>query len=63
LYDNNVLVRDFIPCYRKSDNEIGLYDVVNGVFYANAGSGTFTKGNNITPEIKITYNALKTYNN
>lgn len=44
LYENAVKVRDFIPCYRKSDNEIGLYDLVNGVFYTNAGSGTFAKG-------------------
>ena len=44
LYDNNVLVRDFIPCYRNSDNVLGLYDLVNGVFYTNAGSGTFTYG-------------------
>lgn len=46
LYDNNVLVRDFIPCYRNSDNEVGLYDLVNGVFYTdNASSATpFTYG-------------------
>lgn len=47
IYDNNVLVRNFIPCYRKADNEIGLYDLVNGVFYTNAGTGTFTKGGNV----------------
>lgn len=40
-------LRDFIPCYRKSDNEIGLYDIVNNVFYTNDGTGTFIKGNNI----------------
>ena len=43
------LVRDFIPCYRKSDNEIGMYDLVNDVFYTNQGSGTFTKGRNLYP--------------
>lgn len=32
-----------IPCYRKSDSELGFYDVVNNVFYANAAdSGSFT---------------------
>lgn len=41
------IVRDFIPCYRKSDNVIGLYDLVNGVFYTNAGTGTFLKGGNV----------------
>ena len=38
------VVRNFIPCYRKSDNEIGLYDTVNGTFYTNNGTGTFEKG-------------------
>lgn len=41
---NGVLVRDFVPCYRKSDSVAGLFDKVNGVFYANAGSGSFAKG-------------------
>ena len=47
FYDSNVLVRDFVPCYRKSDNVIGLYDLVNGVFYTNAGTGTFIVGGNV----------------
>lgn len=47
LYDNGTLVRNFIPCYRKADNETGLYDLVNDVFYTNAGTGTFTKGNDV----------------
>ena len=42
-----LLVRDFIPCYRKSDNEIGLYDIVNNQFYTNAGSSSFLKGANV----------------
>ena len=41
------VVRNFIPCYRKSDNVIGMYDTVNDVFYTNAGSGSFTKGADI----------------
>ena len=44
IYDDNILIRDFVPCYRKSDNEIGLYDLVNNVFYTNAGTGVFTMG-------------------
>ena len=47
IFLNDVLVRDFIPCYRKSDNEVGLYDIVNNQFYTNQGTGNFTKGNNI----------------
>lgn len=42
--DNGVIVREFIPCYRKSDLMPGLYDRVNDVFYTNAGKGTFIVG-------------------
>lgn len=33
-----------IPCQRKSDGAIGVYDTVGQVFYGNNGSGTFTAG-------------------
>ncbi len=39
---------DFIPCYRKSDNQVGLYDVVTETFYTPTLltylSGTVTAG-------------------
>lgn len=35
------LIRDFVPAMRNSDGTIGLFDVVNNVFYTNAGSGSF----------------------
>ena len=47
LYHSGVLARDFVPCYRKADSVIGMYDLENDVFYTNAGSGTFTKGGNV----------------
>jgi len=57
IYDNDNLVRNFIPCYRKSDNVIGLYDLVNNTFYTNQGTGTLLKGSNVsippTPETPI----------
>jgi hypothetical protein len=46
-YDNSKIVQDFIPCYRKSDNVIGMYDTVNNQFYTNQGTGTFLKGKDI----------------
>lgn len=46
IWESDVLVRDLVPCFRNSDNVIGMYDVVNDVFYTNLGTGTFTKGNN-----------------
>lgn len=47
FYENDLLIRDLLPCYRTSDNEVGLYDLVNGVFYTNKGQGKFEKGDNI----------------
>lgn len=47
MYDNGIAIRNFIPCYRKSDSVAGLYDIVNNVFYTNAGTGTFIVGNDI----------------
>jgi hypothetical protein len=41
-YDNKV--HELIPCYRKSDGVIGLYDAAGGKFYTNEGTGSFTKG-------------------
>lgn len=41
VYDNGTLIRDCIPAKRTSDSVVGLYDVVNGVFYTNAGTGSF----------------------
>ena len=43
-YQNNVLVGDFIPAIRNSDNVVGMYDTVSGTFYTNAGTGDFTAG-------------------
>ena len=47
MFTDGVKVRDYIPCYRKSDSVIGLYDLVSKTFYTNQGSGTFTKGGDI----------------
>lgn len=44
IYDNGTLVRDFTPARRANDSAVGLYDSVNGQFYGNAGSGSFSAG-------------------
>lgn len=36
------------PCYRISDDEPGMYDVINDVFYTNIGSGSFGVGPDVT---------------
>lgn len=41
LYDNGILVRDYIPCM-DNNGVYGLYDKVNGVFYASATDSGFT---------------------
>ena len=38
------LERNFIPCYRKSDNKPGMYDLVTNTFYTNIGTGDFIIG-------------------
>lgn len=59
LYDeNDIMVRNFIPCYtnttvidvngrERQKDTIGMYDLVNGQFYVNNGSGIFKKGNDV----------------
>lgn len=44
---NNIESLNLIPCYRKSDNEIGMYDTVSQTFYTNQGTGTFLKGDDV----------------
>lgn len=57
VYESNVLVRNYVPCYRKADNEKGFYDLVTNEFYTNAGTGEFSVGadveNTPTPEQPI----------
>ena len=36
VYDNETLVRDFVPCKRDYDNVAGAYDIVNDAFYSSA---------------------------
>lgn len=43
------LIRNFIPCYRKSDDVIGMFDTITSTFVRNGGTGVFLKG----PDIKL----------
>ena len=45
-------VLDLVPCYRKSDGEIGMYDMATGKFFTNDGTGTFIKGEDV-PKVVI----------
>lgn len=53
IFDNEELVRDFVPCYSTIENKLGLYDLVSNVFFSNNGTNNF-KSDFIKP-----INALK----
>jgi len=40
-------VREYIPCYRKSDGVVGVYEKVTGQFLTSEIEAGFTKGANI----------------
>lgn len=48
LSQGNDVVREYIPCFRKSDGVIGLYEKFTNTFLENAGTGSFIAG----PEIE-----------
>lgn len=43
IYDDDILIRNFVPCFDPSGS-IGLYDLIDGKFYANSGTGMFYAG-------------------
>ena len=50
IYEDDELVKEYIPCYCIADNMQGMYDLIDNRFYPNKGSGNFTLG----PEISST---------
>ena len=55
LYFEDSIVRNFVPCYSKTtvidvdgveqpEGTVGMYDLVEGKFYTNQGTGEFIKG-------------------
>lgn len=47
IYKNSALMRDFVPCYKKSSGEIGLFDLVSTSFFANEGTSPLIKGDDV----------------
>lgn len=43
ISSGDAVIRDFVPC-KNSTGQIGLWDDVDGVFYANSGTGVFVEG-------------------
>lgn len=59
IYDNGTLARDYVPC-RNPYGVVGLYDLVNGQFYGNAGTGEFIGGNpEVTPALPTGYTQVE----
>lgn len=51
IWEVGVVTHNFLPCYRKSDGEIGMYDIITKQFLTNQGTGTFLKGSNVVNNI------------
>lgn len=45
--------RMYVPCYRKSDNKPGMYDLVTREFYINAGEDEFLIGPDVSEKKEI----------
>ena len=55
VYSGEELVKDFVPCYRKSDDARGMYDLINGVFHEGILKSTtvhISKGNHVGLELE-----------
>ena len=44
MYDNGVLVRNFVPVVRRIDKVAGMWDTVTKQFFGNSGTGNFNYG-------------------
>lgn len=44
IWSHDALIRDYVPCVRKSDSKAGFYDLVNGTFNPSIGSAEFVAG-------------------
>ena len=61
IWDDNILVRDFVPFFKKSDNTYGMYDKVNNVFYKLDGTNEeciVTKFTSVTQNKNHTLTAI-----
>lgn len=52
------LVRDYVPCYRKEDNVVWLYDLVTNEFYTNSWSWSFTRWDNVEYSLPKEYSEV-----
>ena len=55
IWDNGVLVRDFMPVSLTNGTTVCLYNALTGKFYNNSGSGSFVAGPDVTAYRNATY--------
>lgn len=51
MTQDSEIVRDFVPCYRKSDGEIGMLEMISEQFFPSKVSGGFTVGKDLEWDI------------
>ena len=44
IYEGDSLVRHYIPCYKRTTGEPGLYEMCNNEFFISEGTEAFIKG-------------------
>lgn len=53
IYENDILIRNYIPVQRKTDNLNGLYDTIGNLFYSSITSTDFDGGESLEEEYEI----------
>lgn len=53
LSQGNEIIADLCPAKRDIDGAIGMYDIIQDVFYTNSGTGEFIAGNGICAAYKV----------
>ena len=56
MYRDNNIIRKYVPVKRKSDDVLGMYDLVENKFYTNVGSGSFIGGSTLKGSISVSKN-------
>lgn len=44
IYENDVLIHDYVPVFNVNESKVGIYDLITGIFLTNNGTGEFTYG-------------------
>ncbi len=57
------IVKHFVPARRDSDSVLGMFDLIGGEFYTNAGTGTFIGGEPVVsdPDAYVRLSWLESY--